>query len=138
MNLIPNLPIQNEATEPNCYVLGGGHLGVSVARRLQETGYTVGVVNESHVPADMPGESGDPSELQTLEDAGLSSSSIVIVATSDDSRNLLIAQLVRVHFDVARIVVLTNVPTRLGLLASAGHEPVCATSALSKALVDNV
>lgn len=138
MNLISNSPPQNKPAEPDCYVLGGGHLGVSVARRFQETGYTVGVVNESHVPADMSGESGDPSDLRTLEDAGLSDASVVIVATPNDSRNLLIAQLVRVHFDAARIVVLTNVPTRLDILEAAGHEPVCATSVLTKALVDTV
>ncbi|MEF8800391.1 MAG: NAD(P)-binding protein [Halolamina sp.] len=124
------------------YVLGGGHLGVAVARRLLADSDSVTLVDELS-----PGEHrglpetavvhGDPADTAVLEEAGLGNDSTVIVATQSDSRNLLIAQLVRTTFDDPNIVVLTNVPDRFDLIEQAGHVPVCATSVLSDALVDN-
>ncbi len=121
-----------------CYVLGGGHVGTAVARRLRTDDHDVCVVDESCDPSEPVGFQGDPTDVRALEAAGVAGASTVVVATPSDRRNLLVAQLVRVHFDVPRVVVLANVPDRRDLLAEAGHEPVCATSALSDALVDRV
>jgi trk system potassium uptake protein TrkA len=120
------------------YVLGGGRVGSAVARRLRTDGHAVGVVDESYLPAELPGFRSDPTDVETLEEAGLSNATTVVVATRSDARNLLVAQLVRARFDVPRIVVLTNDPERLTAVAEAGHDPVCATAALSEALVDSV
>ena len=59
------------------------------------------------------------------------------MATGSDSRNLLVAQLVRARFDVSDVVVLAHQPDRVGLFEAAGHDPVCATDALSAALVED-
>jgi len=118
-------------------VLGGGHLGAAIARRLREDGHTVVLVDESTELSGTPVLRGDPADVRVLEEAEVAAASTVIVATQSDSRNLLIAQLVRVHFDVPEIVVVANVPERLDLIAEAGHEPVCAISALSDVVVDS-
>jgi len=118
-------------------VLGGGHLGAAIVRRLREDGHTVVLVDESNELSETPVLRGDPTDVRVLEEAEVAAASTVIVATESDSRNLLIAQLVRVHFDVPEIVVVANVPERLDLIAEAGHEPVCATSALSDVVVDS-
>ena len=120
------------------YVLGGGHVGASVADRLRDAGHTVCVVDESYEPSETCGFQGDPSDVSTLEAAEVGSASTVVVATRSDSRNLLIAQHIRARFDVPRVVVLVNVPDRLDVLADAGHEPICATTALSAALTESV
>ncbi|WP_318567878.1 NAD-binding protein [Salinigranum marinum] len=120
------------------YVLGGGRVGVAAARRLRAAGHDVGVVNELHCPAELPGRRGDPTDVGVLDDAGLSNAETVVVATRSDARNLLVAGLVRTRFDVPRVVVLTNAPDRVAAVAEAGHDPVCATAALSDALVDSV
>jgi trk system potassium uptake protein TrkA len=123
-------------------VLGGSHLGVAVARRLLANGDTVTLVDElsPREHRDLPETAvvhGDPADTAALEEAGLGNDSTVIVATQSDSRNLLIAQLVRINFDDPDIVVLTNAPDRLDPIEQAGHESVCATSVLSDALVEN-
>lgn len=120
------------------YVLGGKHLGSAVARRLRADGHPVRVVNESYDRSDTLGVRGDPTDVRTLEAAGVATASTVVVATESDSRNLLIAQLVRACFDVTNIIMLTNIPDRLDVFREAGHEPVCATSALSDALADTI
>ncbi len=134
----PGDELSSETADSEYYVLGGGHVGVFVARRLQADGHTVSLVDPSHSPSEIPVLRGDPADIRTLNKAGVSDASAVIVATSNDGRKLLIAQLICTHFDVPRIIVLVSVPHRLDLVAEAGHEPICATTALSEALVDSV
>ncbi len=117
------------AGEPSHVVLGDARSGV-IARRLRADGHTVAVVSETH---DEEGGVADPA---TLTDAGVGAAATVIVATRSDSRNLLVAQLVRVHFDVSRLLVLVNDPDRTTALAEAGHEPVCVASAVSESVVE--
>lgn len=116
------------------FILGGGELGEAIARRLQSDGYSVRVVDETYDAATVPGHRGDPADRRTLEAAGLSSAVGVIVATDTDSRNLLIAQLVAVNFDVDEVVVLVNGPERGDAIEAVGYQTICATTALSSAV----
>jgi trk system potassium uptake protein TrkA len=129
-------PVEGEESE--YYVLGGGDLGVAVARRLRADGRRVCLVDESHDRSEAAWVQGDPADARTLEAAGVDATSTVVVATGSDSRNLLIAQVVRARFDVTDVVVLTNAPDRLETFTEAGHDPVCATAALSDALVETI
>ena len=126
-----------ETVDPDIYVLGGaGSLGVAVARRLQDDGHDVTLVDDADAPPDVPTHQADPTDVNALKNVGLDSASTVVVASSSDSLNLLVAQLVRVRFDVDRILVLTHEPDRIDVVSDAGHEPVCATTTLSNALVE--
>jgi trk system potassium uptake protein TrkA len=112
-----------------CYVLGGGHVA-AVARRLRTDDRPVSAVSESSEPPELR---CDLTDVRVLDAAGVADASTVVVATRSDGRNLL----VRAHFDVPRVVVLVDVPERPEPLAEAGHEPVCATSALADAITEN-
>jgi len=141
MKLKPNLSTRSEQTgreAAELFVLGGEHVGAAVARRLRAHGHDVALVDAVHEPSDIPVQQGNPADVRTLGEAGVSSASTVVVATPCDSRNLLVAQLARAHFDVSRVVVLASVPDRCELLTAAGHEPVCATTALSTEIVDKI
>lgn len=118
------------------YVLGGGHVGVLLARGLRDAGHAVRLVDERHEPDDMSTIRGDPGALDTLTAADIRPDATVIVATRDDGRNLRLAQLVRTQFNVEQVRVLANSPDHYDIFADAGHEPVCATTALSTALAD--
>jgi trk system potassium uptake protein TrkA len=133
-------PDESPAPEapPDYCVLGGDHLGAAVARRLDEQGHTVSLVDETRVPEAVPARQGDPADVDLLAEAGVAHASAVVVATREDSRNLLVAQLVSAHFDVPEVLVLVNVPERCDLVADVGHEPVCATAALTDTLLDSV
>ncbi|MFC4360090.1 NAD-binding protein [Halobium salinum] len=128
----------HEASDAEYHVLGGGPVGASVARRLRTEGYAVSVVDESHDGSTLPGLRGDPTDVETLREAGLADASTAVVASRCDGRNLLIAQLARTRFEVPEVVVLANVPNRYDALAAAGHEVVCATNVLSGALAERV
>jgi len=124
--------------EATHYVLGGGAVGAAVVRRLRNDDRRVELIDESYDDPELPGHRGDPADARVLEDAGVKEASTVVAATGSDARNLLIAQLVRCRFGVSDIVVRVNEPDRHDPLVAAGHEPVCATTALSEALVDTV
>mgnify|MGYP000743050843 CR=1 FL=1 len=123
----------------DCYVLGDGTLADAVARRLTAAGHAVTLVGvDAADGAKIRSLPGDPSSIDVLRDAGLSEQSAVVVATQDDGRNLLLAQLVRTRFGVCDVFVVVHGPDRSGVVADAGHEPICATSVLADAVVDDV
>lgn len=133
-------PTRSASTDPDdrstteYYVLGGGHVGKAVAAHLRAAGHATGFVDEAYESDDAPGRNGDPADVQTLRAAGVPDASTVVVATRSDRRNLLIAELVRAHFDVPEVRVVANVPERSDLFAASGHDPICATTALADAV----
>jgi len=120
--------------EASHVVLGDTARGTVIAQRLRADGYPTAVVAETDE------EGADAADVLTdpaaLADAGVDEASTVIVATRSDGRNLLVAQLARAHFDVPRLLVLANDPSRATALAEAGHEPVCVASAVSESVVE--
>lgn len=124
----------DDVQDDTYYVLGGDHVGIAIAEQLLANGHQVTIVEASYESNDIPGFAGDPSTLDVLSESGIGDASTVIVATRSDRRNLLVAQLVRAHFDVPRVIVLVNDPDRTALFAEAGHEPFCVPTALSTAV----
>lgn len=120
--------------EASHVVLGDAARGAVIARRLRADGHATAVVSETHETG--RGTTGAPTDPAVLADAGVGDAATVVVATRSDSRNLLVAQLVRAHFDVPRLLVLVNDPSRTTALADAGHEPVCVASAVSESVVE--
>lgn len=127
-----------EVEDATHYVLGGERIGIAIAERLHEESHRVAVVDESYEPDEIPGVPGDPADVRVLGEAGIAAASTAIVATGADRRNLLIAQLVRANFDVPRVIAVVHDPGRLPLFEEAGHEPFCATTALSEAFTEVV
>lgn len=114
------------------YVLGDGRLGTAVDRRLRAAGREVVLIDGRSVEAD------DTVDVAALTAAGITPDVTVVVATTSDARNLLVAQLLRTRFEVDHVVVLTHRPDRVELVADAGHEAVCATDILSAGLADRL
>lgn len=125
-------------TQAHFYVLGDTPLSEAVATRLCKDGQRVALVGEGHDSDNVPTCNADPTDVKILNTVGLGANSTVVVTTRDDSRNLLIAQLMRSKFDVDRTFILTNQPDRLDVFDHADHEPVCATSALVDAVIDQL
>ena len=120
------------------FVLGGGRVGATVAERLQADGHAVTVVDETHDHGDVLTVEGTPADLDVLAASGLEGAASAVVGTRSDPRNVLIAQLLRVHFDVPRVIVLVRDPERRSSLVAAGHEPLCVTTALSESVGERV
>jgi len=120
------------------FVLGGAHVGMAIAEQIQADGHPVTIVDEKYTSENVSGIRGSPADIELLSELELQTAASVVVGTRSDARNFLIAQLVQVHFDVPQITVLVHDPERLPVMAEAGHEPVCVTTALSEAVVKHI
>jgi K+ transport systems, NAD-binding component len=101
-------------------------------------GHSVTIVNETHNSDTVPGIKGKPTDIELLTESGLETAESVVVGTQSDARNLLVAQLIRVHFDIQQITVLVYDPERISAVAEAGHEPLCVTTILSETVAKSI
>jgi len=121
-----------EEGEPADYcVLSGDSVGDEIADRLRADGHDVQLL-------DVGPPMNDASEPRSTVAVRLDGVSTVVVATRSDGRNLLLAQQAETRFDIDRVLVLVHDPPRLEPFEAAGHEPVCATTALSEAVIDEL
>jgi Trk K+ transport system NAD-binding subunit len=120
------------------YILGGGAVGTALAQRLRESNLDVNLIDVGADPGAVPSRRVDPTYSNALAEVELPSAATVIVATPGGGRNLLFAQLVRVRFDVERVLVVANNPDRVDMLADAGHDSICASTALADAVADHL
>jgi trk system potassium uptake protein TrkA len=116
-------------------VLGGGDVGASIATQLVADGDEVTFVDEDCAETAENGVAGDPSDVAVLRGAGLADVATVVVATLRDKRNLLIAQIVKTHFDVTEVFVFVNRPDRSDIVVETGHSPICVSTEISAAVV---
>ena len=96
-------------------IVGGGDLGLSLAKLLIEEGHEVVVVEKD--PARFTklseefGESailGDGAELGTMLDMGANRADVLVAVTGTDQDNLIICQLAKIYFNVKRTIARAN------------------------------
>jgi NhaP-type Na+/H+ or K+/H+ antiporter/Trk K+ transport system NAD-binding subunit len=97
-------------------VVGGGRVGLALAKRLEHRGEFVVIVEndeERRLAAREQGftvHEGDGTEADVLRKAGIAEAETVVATTRDDDVNLLVCQLVNTKFDVDRVFSRVNDP----------------------------
>lgn len=128
-----------QSTAARTFVVGGGLVGREVATRLLADGEHVTLV-DTDPPTDPPrGLSVHEAQVpnaETLRDAGLDDAGVVVVLGVDDARNLLVAQLARVRFDVDRVIVRVNEADREPIFDRPGVETVDTSTAIAQTAFD--
>jgi Trk K+ transport system NAD-binding subunit len=128
-----SVPNDSSDSERTVHVVGGGHVGRTLADRLCADGDRACLVDDTPeavsaaMAAGVPVVDGDPMDSVVLETAGLAEADAVVAATTSDGSNLLIAQLARARFGVERVVVRVNDPDHLETFRPLEYETVCAT-----------
>ncbi len=93
-------------------VVGGGRVGAALTRLLMDAGHEVVVVEQrpdrvAAIRAALPTvriAENDGADPAALEAAGIRTVDVVAAVTSDDARNLLVAALARLEFQVPRTI----------------------------------
>lgn len=122
-------------------IVGGGHVGRLLARRMDERHEAVHFVDDSETAVRRARENGVSAREATLtsprslDDVGVGDAETAIAASLEDSVNLLVAQLLRCRFGVPRIVVLVNDPRNHDAFDGLGVESVCAATAVTTAVL---
>jgi trk system potassium uptake protein len=126
-------------------VAGGGKVGANVARSLMRLGNEVTLIEQQRDrfqrledEFEHQVQRGDATELHVLERAGMARPpDIVLALTGDDEDNLIIAQLAKEKYGVAKVIARVNDPRNQAHFDLLGISPtVCATSSIM-ALVEH-
>ena len=121
-------------------VIGGeGTVGEMLADQLADGSAAVVFLDENEraveraAKAGADARMGDPSEAAMLDREDIEEMGAAIVASQEDSYNLLVAQLLRLR-RTGRVIALVNDSRNVEAFAAAGIEPVSASTALAGAL----
>lgn len=122
-------------------IVGGGAVGETLAGVLTRAGADVVYLDDDSQTVERAVASGvdarriEQHEAAALDDVGVDRPDIALVASREDSWNLLIAQLLQLRC-ADRIVALVNDPNNVDVFTDAGVESVCVTSVLVSALAE--
>lgn len=120
-------------------VAGGGKVGANVARALVERGHEVTLVEQDRERFEQLEAElgpvvllGDATEIRTLEQAGIARPpDLVAAVTGDDEDNIVIAQIAREGYGIAKVVARVNDPRNQQHFDLLGiTQTMCATSSL--------
>lgn len=125
----------------NILIIGCGKTGSRLARELDERGYDVCVIEQQEEKLDNLGSafsgiavSGNPSDLKILSNAGAANMDAAVVVTAKDNVNVMVAQILRLEFDIETIFVRVLDPTREAVFRKFGLQTICPTRFESDAL----
>src|SRR3990172_6437419 len=119
-------------------VVGGGKVGYYLAKELVEEGHEVLVIEKDGVKAERIADElgdislrGDGCEAAIMEVAGFGRADMVIAVTGDDEDNLVVCQVAKAKFNVARAMARINNPKNEEIFRRLGIDTtVSATTAI--------
>src|ERR671930_1584493 len=126
-------------------VVGGGKVGVSVARTLLALNHEVAIVEQDRARFErLEGEFqhraiyGDGTELFVLERAGIRRPpDIVVAVTGDDEDNIVICQMAREHYGVEKVIARVNDPRNQEHFDLLGIMPTVSATANVLAMIEH-
>ena len=118
----------------NLVVIGCGRVGSAVAKELAGDGWDVTAIDEQEEALARLGSRwaggfvvGHGMDAEILRRAGVPDADAVVVATSGDNTNLVIAQVVEKRWAVPCVVVRVLDPARADFYAARGMRTICPT-----------
>src|SRR4051794_922276 len=126
-------------------IAGGGKVGSNLARTLLRTGHEVTLIEQRDTRyATLESEfehqalKGDATELFVLERAGIRRPpDIVVAVTGDDEDNVIICQLAREKYGVAKVIARVNDPRNQSYFDLLGISPTVSATASIMALIEH-
>ena len=126
-------------------IVGCGRVGSALAKALLESGWEVSALDESEEALGRLGERwpgefhlGHALDTAVLERAGIEGADALIVATSGDNTNIVVAQIAQKMFEVDTVVVRLLDPARADFYAARGLDVVCPTKTAYETLTERV
>jgi trk system potassium uptake protein TrkA len=124
-------------------IVGGGDVGLSLTRLLQEEGHEAVLVEKDPLRysklSDELGESvilGDGAELGTLLDMGANRADVLVAVTGTDADNLVICQLAKLIYLIPRTIAKVNDPKNEELFSSLGVDATVSSTGLIASLIE--
>ena len=125
-------------------IVGAGKVGWNLARELTNKRHEVTVIESDprrygvvEQELEHSAQYGDGSELWVLERAGIERADLVVAVTGDDEDNILISQVAREKYGVARVVARCNNPRNLQHFELLGVKPAVSATDLILRLIEH-
>lgn len=108
-------------------IVGTGRLARSLARRLAEAGHQVAIIASTPSVQKLPAQviQGVGFDLETLEQAGVRETQLLIAVADSENTNLVSAQVAKLHFQVPRVVARVEDPQKADFYRQQGFEVFC-------------
>ena len=126
-------------------IIGCGRVGSRLAVRLAGQGHEVTIVDEAReaftqLDTSFSGKTYQGSGLDhdILKRAGAHDADVAVTVTGGDNRNLMIAQLLKHNFGVARSMARLHDPVRAEIFHGFGIETLCTTTVVEGLLEINI
>lgn len=133
--------VEKSAGRSPVLVLGGGRVGTAAAMALKERGVDVVVVDRSNIASRIPGirvQIGDASDPFTLEQAGIKTSSSILITTHDDDTNIYLTIYCRRLRPDVQIITRTNLDRNVHVLHMAGADLVLSLASMVSSQIINL
>ena len=124
-------------------IVGGGDVGLSLTRLLQEEKHEVVLVEKDPTRftrlSDELGETvimGDGANLGTLLDMGANRADVLVAATGTDQDNLVICQLAKLIYLIPRTIAVVNDPKNEELFSSLGVDATVSSTGIIASLIE--
>lgn len=108
-------------------VAGGGKVGYYLAKELLSEGHEVLIIEQNARKCEQIADElgsvavrGDACEAKTLDEAGTARADMVVAVTGDDEDNLVICQVAKKKFNVARTIARINNPKNEAIFKKLG------------------
>ena len=126
-------------------IAGGGKVGSNLARTLIRSGNEVTLVEQRSDRFDMleaefehQVHKGDATEIYVLERAGIKRPpDIVVAVTGDDEDNIIICQMARERYGVAKVIARVNDPRNQPYFDLLGISPTVSATSAIMALIEH-
>lgn len=126
----------------NILIIGCGRVGSNLAMELSKKGHDVSVLATTaseldYLDEDFRGISftGVPFDNDNLMQAGIASCDVVCAVTSDDDKNIMVAQLAQEIYKIPTVITRILDPEKEDIFTSFGLKSICPTRLTVDALV---
>ena len=125
-------------------LVGGGNVGLHLAKRLKQQGHEVLVLEKDTRQADrianLIGEEnvmvGDGCEMITQKDAGFGRADVVVAVTGEDEDNLVTCQMAKVVWNVEKVLARVNDPDHEEIFRKIGIDETVSATGIIFALLE--
>ena len=125
-------------------LVGGGHVGMQLAKRLIGRSHEVLVLEKdsrqaqrlSNVLGDEYVMHGDGCELHTQKAAGFNRADVVVAVTGEDEDNLVVCQLAKEEWQVERVLARVNDPSHEEIFRQIGIDHTVSATGIIFSLLD--
>lgn len=126
----------------NVLIVGCGRIGSHLATALAREGHAVTIIDrdarafQRRLDPEFPGERvvGNAMDTDVLERAGIKDAEVLVTLTDGDNRNIMIAQIAQVKFQVPRVLARIADPLRAEAYRDMGIGTVAQTNIMTEAM----